>query len=50
MLVSLVRTQTIGEITGPPDRDSRVIDRLAQAHTGTYVDILAPKAPATFPN
>ncbi len=50
VLVSLVRTQTIGEITGPPDRDSRVIDRLAQAHTGTYVDILAPKAPATFPN
>lgn len=50
VLVALVRTQTIGEITGPPGRDIRVIDRLAQAHNGTYGDILTARDPATFPD
>ncbi len=56
VLVFLVRSQTLdrshtlGEITGPPDRDVRVIAELAKANTGDYSTLLTPRDPATFPD
>lgn len=50
VLVSLVRLHKLGEITGPPDRDKRVIARLNEAMKAPryYDNVLSPQAPSTF--
>ncbi len=48
LLIKLaLRSPTVGEVTGPPDRDFRVANRLG-ATTMAWSDILAVRDPATF--
>lgn len=50
VLVSLIRKEKVGEITGPIERDERAVARMAAADQAAdfYVDVLTPKDPATF--
>ncbi|MGB6686561.1 MAG: DUF4157 domain-containing protein [Terracidiphilus sp.] len=50
VLVSLVRSKKVGEITGSVERDERAIARLAQADNAPsfFDDVLSPKLPSTF--
>jgi len=52
VLVSLIRSEKVGEITGRVERDERVIARLVQADKAAnfFDDVLAPKSPSTFAN
>jgi len=50
VLVSLIRSEKTGEITGTVERDERVIDVLSKANQAAnpLVEILTPKKPASF--
>jgi hypothetical protein len=50
VLVSLIRSERVGEITGPVERDERAVARLAKADRAAafFDDVLSPKNPATF--
>lgn len=49
-LIKLVLEHRIGSITGNTDRDFRMVNRLAQANTGTYNDMLTARGPDAFPD
>jgi hypothetical protein len=50
VLISLIRSEKVGEITGAVERDERVVDRLSKANRAAnfYPDVLSPKNPSTF--
>jgi hypothetical protein len=50
VLVSLIRSKKVGEITGSVERDERAIARLARADNASdfFGDVLSPKLPSTF--
>jgi Domain of unknown function (DUF4157) len=49
VVVSLVRSEKVGEITGRVERDERAVDRLAKANRAPdFSDVLSPKSPSTF--
>jgi Domain of unknown function (DUF4157) len=50
VLVSLTRSEKVGEITGKVERDERAVDRLDKANRAPafYTDVLSPKSPSTF--
>jgi len=50
VLVSLVRSEKLGEITGRVERDERAVDRLSKASLAAsfFDDVLAPQSPSSF--
>jgi len=50
VLVSLIRSEKTGEITGQVERDERLIARLSDAEKAAafFDDVLSPKSPSTF--
>ena len=50
VIVSLIRSEKLGEITGSVERDERAIARLARADKSLnfYRDVLWPKGPSSF--
>jgi hypothetical protein len=50
VLVSLIRSEKVGEITGTVERDERAVDRLSQAIRAPsfFSDVLSPKDPSSF--
>lgn len=52
VLISLIHSEKVGEITGRVERDERAVDRLAQADKAAnfFDNVLSPKNPSTFTN